>query len=59
MALWRSVLVLGLHDAAKGEEPGWIGSADFEEVCGLAQVEPQAVLRAYASERFAGRRKVA
>ena len=50
--LWRAVLVAGLHDAAKGIEPHWIGSSDFVQVCHLAQVEPQAVLRAYRPERF-------
>lgn len=50
--LWRAVLLLGLHDAAKGREAGWIGSRDFVKVCHLAQVDPQAVLRAYRPERF-------
>lgn len=60
--LWRAVLVSGLHDAAKAQTPqdaAWIGSPDFVQVCALAQVEPQAVLRAYAPDRFTGRRKVA
>ena len=57
--LWRAVLVLGLHDAAKGDDPGWIGSSDFVQVCHLAQVDPQAVLRAYRPERFQRLRKVA
>lgn len=57
--LWRAALVSGLHDAAKGDDPGWIGSPDFEQVCALAQVNPEAVLRAYAPDRFTGRRKVA
>ena len=43
--LWRAVLVAGLTDAAKGHDPGWIGSRDFVLVCHLAQVDPQAVLR--------------
>ena len=50
--LWRSVLIMGLHDAAKGREADWIGSPDFAHVCHLAQVDPQAVLRAYRPERF-------
>ena len=53
--LWRAVLVAGLHDAAKGATPqdaAWIGSRDFVAVCHLAQVDPQAVLRAYRPERF-------
>lgn len=57
--LWRAVLVTGLHDAAKGEEPGWIGSADFVQVCILAQLDPEAVLRAYSPERFTRVRMVA
>jgi hypothetical protein len=43
--LWRAVLVLGLHDAATGGDPAWIGSRDFVQVCYLAQVDPDAVLR--------------
>lgn len=35
--LWRAVLVLGLHDAATGADPAWIGSRDFVQVCYLAQ----------------------
>jgi len=50
--LWRSVLIYGLHDAAKHGDKRWIGSADFRTVCALAGVEPEAVLRAYAPERF-------
>ena len=57
--LWRAVLVLGLHDAAKGDDPGWIGSSDFVAVCHLAQVEPDAVLRSYAPERFERRPTIA
>ena len=62
LALWRAVLVAGLHDAAKGAAPqdqAWIGSRDFVAVCDLAQVEPQAVLRAYRPDRFARMPKVA
>jgi hypothetical protein len=47
--LWRAVLVAGLTDAAKGAEPkdkAWLRSRDFVQVCNLAQVEPQTVLRA-------------
>ena len=57
--LWRAVLVAGLHDAAKGIDEAWIGSRDFHTVCALAQVEPQAVTRAYRPERFARLPKVA
>ena len=57
--MWRSVLLHGLHDAAKGTDAGWIGSAGFRTVCALAGVEPKAVLRAYAPERFMRLGKVA
>ena len=57
--LWRSVLIMGLNDAAKGRKAAWIGSADFAHVCYLAQVDPQAVLRAYRPERFERFRQVA
>ena len=50
--LWRAVLVMGLHDHAKGRDTGWLGSRDFAQVCYLAGVDPQAVLRAYRPERF-------
>jgi hypothetical protein len=62
LALWRAVLVAGLHDAAKGDKPqdaAWLRSRDFVQVCHLAQVEPQAVLRAYRPDRFARLPKVA
>ena len=60
--LWRAVLVAGLHDAAKGATPqdaAWIGSRDFHMVCALAQVEPEAVLRAYCPARFERRPNIA
>ena len=57
--LWRAVLVLGLHDAAHGRDPGWIGSTDFHMVCALAQVEPDAVLRSFAPGRFERRPTIA
>lgn len=60
--LWRAVLVAGLHDATKAKTPkdvSWIGSRDFVHVCHLAQVEPQAVLRAYRPDRFERMPKVA
>lgn len=53
--LWRAVLVAGLDDAAKAKTPqdvAWLRSRDFVAVCHLAQVDPQAVLRSYAPERF-------
>jgi len=52
LILWRSVLLHGLHDEAKGRDATWIGSADFHTVCALAGVEAEAVMRAYAPERF-------
>ena len=60
--LWRAVLAQALHDAARGATPqdaAWIGSTDFHTVCALAQVEPQAVLRAYRPGRFHRMPKVA
>ena len=59
LALWRAVLFAGLMDAAKGHDPGWLGSRDFVAVCHLAQVEPEAVLRTYRPERFHRMPKVA
>ena len=59
LALWRAVLFAGLMDAAKGIDEAWLGSRDFVQVCHLAQVDPQAVLRAYRPERFQRLRKVA
>ncbi len=53
LMLWRAVLFAGLHDAAKGKEPkdqAWLGSRDFVTVCHLADVEPEAVLRAYRAK---------
>lgn len=57
--LWRAVLVHGLHDVARGKDDGWIGSTDFRTVCTLADVEAEAVLRAYVPERFERIGKVA
>ncbi|ATX66940.1 hypothetical protein [Roseinatronobacter bogoriensis] len=60
--LWRAVLVAGLDDAAKAKTPAdaaWIRSRDFVLVCHLAQVDPQAVLRAYRPERFLTAKKAA
>lgn len=45
-ALWRTVLSLALADADKGQNPNWVGSFDFEVICALADVEPEALLRA-------------
>jgi hypothetical protein len=58
--LWRAVLLAGLHDAAKGAEPQdkrWLRSRDFVQVCHLAQVEPEAVLRKFTAKRFNRARK--
>ena len=57
--LWRAVLVAGLHDAAKGIDAAWLRSRDFVQVCHLAQVDPEAVLRAYGPERFERRPNIA
>jgi hypothetical protein len=56
--LWRAVLIHGLSDAAKGD-CAWLGSPDFYTVCNLAGVDPGAVLRAYAPDRFKRLGKVA
>jgi hypothetical protein len=52
LALWRTVLGNGLHDATKGVDVEWLGSDEFAEVCSLAEVEPDAVLRAFREQRF-------
>jgi len=55
LALWRSVLVAGLSDAAKGRDPDdmtWLGSDDFALVCNLAGLDPDGVLRSFDPERF-------
>jgi hypothetical protein len=51
-AVWGAVLLYGLHDAARGRDTDWIGSPDFETVCSLAGVDPDAVICAYQPERF-------
>ncbi|WP_372615354.1 hypothetical protein [Aquicoccus sp.] len=38
-ALWCAVLTHALHDAAKGKDQDWIGSAHFRLVCGLAGLD--------------------
>ena len=57
--LWRAVLHMGLMDAARGADPGWMQSPDFALVCHLAQVDPAAVLRCYRPERFLTAKKAA
>lgn len=51
LALWRTVLVAGVKDAARGVDLDWLASDDFAEVCNLAQVEPDAVLMAFNTFR--------
>lgn len=62
--LWVSVLGIGLHDAARGDDPAWPGSPDFEAVCDLAGVCPEQARAAFdrhrgqgqpRARRFAGR----
>lgn len=48
--LWRTVLVAGLQDDARGADTKWLGSRDFAHVCYLADLDPDAVLRAYRPE---------
>jgi hypothetical protein len=59
LELWRSVLLLGLRDAARPATPQdarWPMTRDFVAVCHLAQMDPEAVRRAMARhpERFTG-----
>ena len=56
LALWRAVLVAGLHNPANGVEPDaieWLGSDDFNHVCQLTGVDPAGVLRGNLPEKFA------
>jgi hypothetical protein len=55
--LWRSVLHVGLTDAARGKDADWLGSSDFEAVCNLAGVNAEAVMRCYSVERFGAPRR--
>ena len=57
--LWRAVLIYGLHDHAHGRDQRWIGSRDFYNVCVLAGVDADAVLRSYRRDRFVRLGKVA
>jgi len=50
--LWHAILAHALHDAARGKDAGWIGSTDFEAVCTLAGLDPQAVAERFDPERF-------
>lgn len=49
--LWLEVLVIGLTDAARGTDPGWLWSADFAAVCEPALVSPHLVRRAFPVRR--------
>lgn len=53
LVLSRTVLLIGLHDAAAGRDAEWLGSDDFAYVCNLAGIDPQAVLRCYHPDRLA------
>jgi hypothetical protein len=50
--LWCAILAHALHDAAKGDDPGWLGSRDFHMVCALAGLDPGAVLTRFEPDRF-------
>ena len=50
--LWHAILAHGLSDAAHGRDTAWIGSRDFEEVCALAGLDPEAVMTRFDPERF-------
>jgi len=50
--LWHAILAHALHDAARGKDAGWIGSPDFQLVCGLAGLAPEAVAERFDPERF-------
>ena len=51
-SLWHAILAHALHDAARGQDIGWLGSNDFQIVCGLAGLDPEAVLTRFDPERF-------
>jgi hypothetical protein len=61
--LWRSVLLLGLQDALRGQDTDWIGSPAFDLVCELALLTPEDVAQAFHERRFlvhrAGRKRAA
>ncbi len=50
--LWHAILAHALHDAARGQDQGWIGSTDFEICCALAGLDPEAVMTRFDPERF-------
>lgn len=51
LALWRTVLLHGLKDAAQGREAEWLGSRDFRHVCHLADMDPGQVLATFSPGR--------
>ncbi|MBS4011996.1 MAG: hypothetical protein KGZ72_14725 [Roseovarius sp.] len=51
--LWHAILAHALHDAARGVDPGWIGSGDFCMVCTLAGLDPEAVQDRFNLETYA------
>ncbi len=53
VALWRAVLYAGLLDAVAGRDADWLRSVDFEVVCELAEVHPDAARRAVQLETVA------
>ena len=55
--LWRAVVYLGLIDAARGVDPGWIGSRDFNITCAMAGVDPDEVRRAFDADRLLSDRR--
>lgn len=42
-ALWLSVLLAGLNDAARGHGLAWLYTRDFRIVCHMAEVSPELV----------------
>jgi len=50
--LWQAILAHALHDVAKGRDTSWLGSPDFEAVCALAGLDPEAVLSSFDPDRF-------
>lgn len=51
--LWVAVLAHGLLDAAKGEDPSWVGSRDFKLICDLLDLAPEVVERRFREQRSA------
>ena len=50
--LWHAILAHALHDTARGVDADWLSSPDFEAVCTLAGLDPQAVRTRFDPERF-------